>query len=646
MHKKTNQSDSFEFSSPGGFLQMSQSKRPAAAESAWAPYEVSLIHDHIVQFYESDEVLCRAVAGFLEPGFRAGNPMIVIATAEHRRAIAAGLQSRGLDVELALRDGRLSMLDARDTLAELMVGGLPHPDRFTRIMGHAIQSSRTGREHLPVLAFGEMVDILWRENNPEAAIRLEALWNESLKTCPLNLFCAYAMNGFFKEPAHRLAFERLCAQHSGVKFSTPSRSSAEPDRDVSDINVFEERSIALEKEIRRREQVERALLRALEEQRQSELNALLLAAAVESANDAIITKTLDGVITNWNPGAERVFGYTAEEVIGKPVTILMLEGHRDEELEILRKLRSGQRIDHYETRRVRKDGRIIDISLTVSPIRDNAGQIIGASKIARDITDRKRIEAERDLLLERERTARREAESARLEAERANRFKDDFLAVLSHELRTPLNAIVGWASILSSRRDEESLDRAVDVITRNADLQKRLIDDLLDMSRILTGKMTIKSDWVDLAAVLNGAVDTVRPAIAAKGINLTLELDPSVPLIRGDVDRLQQVLWNLLSNSVKFTPELGTIAVSTFKTGSSVEITVRDSGLGISPEFLPFVFERFRQGDASTTRRHGGLGLGLAVVQYLVHAHGGTVWANSEGEGRGATMIVRLPIGH
>jgi PAS domain S-box-containing protein len=625
---------------------MSQSNHPASRYSSRVPYGVSTVHDHIVQFYESEEVLCQAVSGFLQSGITAGNPMIVIATPEHQRAFAAELQSRGFDIESVVRDGRMCQLDAHHTLAELMVGDLPHTDRFMRIIGGALRSISSGREGMPVLAFGEMVDILWRGNNPEAAIRLEALWNELAKTCSFILFCAYAMNSFYKDPGDRHAFERICAQHSRVSSCKQAGLGTEPEGESVEINPLEERSIALEMEIRRRQQVEQALLRALEEQRKSELTGLLLAAAVESANDAVITKTLDSVITSWNPGAERIFGYTADEVIGKPVTILIPDGHKDEEQEILRKLRAGQRIDHYETQRVRKDGQIIDISLTVSPIRNKEGAIIGASKIARDITDRKRIEAERNLLLQRERAARQEAERAQREAEEANRLKDEFLAVLSHELRTPLNAILGWASILSSRKNDDSLDRAIDVITRNADLQKRLIEDLLDMSRILTGKMIIKSEWVDLQAVVNNAADTVRPAIAAKGIDLTLELDPSVSFIRGDVDRLQQVLWNLLSNSAKFTPEHGTIEVSSGKSGSSVEIAVRDSGRGISPEFLPYVFERFRQGDSSTTRRHGGLGLGLAVVRYLVEAHGGTVWASSEGEGRGTTVVVRLPVGH
>src|SRR5262249_5808010 len=233
----------------------------------------------------------------------------------------------------------------------------------------------------------------------------------------------------------------------------------------------------------------------------------------------------------------------------------------NEEPEILKKLRAGERIDHYETQRVRKDGRIIDISLTVSPIKDHGGRIVGASKIARDITERKRIEQERDELLSSEIGARAETEQARMDAENANRLKDEFLAVLSHELRTPLSPILGWATVLRSRNDEESVHRATEVIYRNAALQKRLIDDLLDMSRILSGKMVIKSEPVDLIAVLNAAVDTVRAAAIAKAITLETELEESARFINGDADRLQQVVWNLLSNSLKFTPAHGRVSL-------------------------------------------------------------------------------------
>jgi PAS domain S-box-containing protein len=255
----------------------------------------------------------------------------------------------------------------------------------------------------------------------------------------------------------------------------------------------------------------------------------------------------------------------------------------------------------------------------------------------RDITDRKQAEAERGELLERER-------SARLEAETANRLKDEFLATLSHELRTPLNAIVGWAAVLRGQALEPELRRAVDTIDRNARAQSQLIEDILDVSRIVTGKLTLEVRPVDLVTVVGAALESLRPSAEAKQIRVEVDLDPSLPPVTGDPGRLQQVVWNLLSNSIKFTPTGGTVAIAAHPDGRGVRLEVRDTGAGIPRDFLPHVFERFRQADASTTRAHGGLGLGLAIVRHLVELHGGTVEAESEGEGRGATFRVRLPL--
>lgn len=546
-----------------------------------------------------------------------------------------------------------------------------------------------------------------------------------------------------------------------------------------------------------------------------------LAAIVESSDDAIISKTLDGFITTWNTGAERIFGYTASEVIGRPVTILFPEDRLHEEPAILERLRNGQRIDHYETVRVRKDGTKLDISLTVSPVRDATGRIVGASKIARDITERKKAEAiqeeetrvlellkrtgdlissqlELPMLLQsvtdaatelsgaefgaffyksrteqgeelllytlsgapreafkdfnhpratplfgptfrgegpirlddvtrdprygqmpphhgmpkghlpvrsylavpvisRSRQAigglffghsqagvfserierivvgvaaqaavavdnarlyeemRRSAEerkslleaerAARADAERASLMKDEFLATLSHELRTPLSAILGWSQVLQMGDGEPvQLKEGLDTIVRNARVQSRLIDDLLDMNRIVSGKIRLDVQATDLAAVVEAAVDAVRPSADAKSIRLRRIVDPLAGPVSGDPARLQQVVWNLLTNAIKFTPKGGKINVLVERVNSHVEITVHDSGEGIAPELLAHVFDRFRQGDSSITRRHGGLGLGLSIVKQLVELHGGTVRAKSAGVGKGSTFIINLPL--
>jgi PAS domain S-box-containing protein len=728
-----------------------------ASEAATARHRAP-VHSHLVQFYRSEAYLAGAVSGFLAKGFRQGNPIIVIAARERHEAIANCLAARDIDVAPAISSKQFIQCDAYELLSSFMVSSMPDPDRFKATIGNIVDTAREGREDMSILAYGEMVDILWRRGQCEAAMRLEELWTEFISDLSIELFCAYAINAFRKEN-DRMGFEQICRAHSKV---LPIEGYLELTEDERLIRIasLEQRSIALEAEVKHRKEVENALRQVLRERRDSEnklrqtereLRSFLQGAAeglhwvgedglilwanqaeldllgyspdeyighnvrefhvdtdaiedmlgrlscgatisnrearlrhkdgsiryvlinsnvlwdggkflhtqcftrditdlkfaeavqpfyqsiVESADDAIVSKTLDGIVTSWNPGAERIFGYTAEEMIGSSILILIPTDRPDEESRILERLCRGERIDHFETQRVRKDGKTIDISLTVSPVKDRTGRIIGASKIARDITDKKLIEAELSNLLIKEQDARSEAESA-------SRLKDDFLAVLSHELRTPLNAIIGWTSILASHDEKEMVRHAIDVIHRNALVQKRLIEDLLDMSRILTGKLVIRTDHVDLGAVLAAALDSIRPAASAKTISIDVQVDPGVPRVIGDADRLQQVVWNLLSNSVKFTPAGGTIMTHVSNTDGGVAIEVKDSGQGISPAFVPFVFDRFRQAEQGTARQHGGLGLGLAVVRHLVELHGGTVAADSPGQGLGSTFTVRLPL--
>jgi PAS domain S-box-containing protein len=490
-----------------------------------------------------------------------------------------------------------------------------------------------------------------------------------------------------------------------------------------------------------------------------------LAAIVASSDDAIISKNLDGVIVTWNEGATRIFGYRPDEVIGRSITLLIPPDRQEEEPAILARLRRGERVDHYQTVRLRKDGSLVDISLTVSPLRNAAGEIVGASKIARDITQQKRAEEalrvsnerfrlmadsapvfiwiadhtkarnwfnkgwleftgrtadeeagfgwtqnvheddlarclqvygegfdsrrpfrseyrvrrangmarwiieqatplfegvggsfsgyigscvdfteSKQIQADREETLRAER-AAREEAERVGRLKDEFLATVSHELRTPLNAILGWASLL--RRLAPGSDdhtRGLQTIERNARVQGQIIADLLDMSRIISGKVQLDVQAIDLQDVINAALDAVKLSIEAKKLRLRVTLDARAGRLRGDPGRLQQVFWNLLTNAVKFTPSGGRIDVVMERVNSHVEVSIEDSGIGIKPEFLAFVFDRFRQADASTTRRHGGLGLGLSIVKHLIELHGGSVRVKSGGDGLGATFVIALPI--
>ncbi len=541
-----------------------------------------------------------------------------------------------------------------------------------------------------------------------------------------------------------------------------------------------------------------------------------LAAIVNSSEDAVVSKTLQGIVTSWNQAAERLFGFTAAEMIGQSILRIIPEELQYQEEEILRKIRSGERIERFETTRVHKDGRRLEISLTVSPVRDPQGTIIGAAKIAHDITARRAAEralreeatalqtlnelgqavasqldlerivqlvtdaatrltgaaygaffynilndagesywlytlsgasreafaqfpmprntevfsptfrgegvvrsddirkdprygkntpyqgmppghlavcsylavpvalhtgevigglflghpecgvfgerAERltlaiaaqasiamsnarmfSALREREESER----AARSEAERLSHLKDEFLATLSHELRTPLNAIQGWATLLL-RQNVTPADyrRGLETIDRNVRAQSQIINDLLDMSRIISGKIHLEVQSIQLHDVINAAIEAVRPTADSKRIRIQCILDSNIGLVRGDPNRMQQVLWNLLTNAVKFTPANGRIQIVLERVNSHVEISVEDTGIGIRPDFLPFVFDRFRQAEGNTARRYGGLGLGLSIVKNLVELHGGSVRVKSAGENQGSTFIVALPVSH
>jgi PAS domain S-box-containing protein len=385
---------------------------------------------------------------------------------------------------------------------------------------------------------------------------------------------------------------------------------------------------------------------------EADLLSRRLAAIVDSSDDAIVGKDLTSIITSWNHGAEKIFGYTAEEMIGTSIKRLIPADRQQEEDEILARLRRGDRFDHFETIRVTKDGRELDVSLTISPIKDASGKVVGASKIARDITQQKLA----DTAL---RQARKDAEEAntakarlleseqqaRAEAERASRMKDEFLATLSHELRTPLNAVLGWSTILrGTQQTDTQMAQGLDAIDRNARIQAQIIDDLLDMSRIISGKVRLDVQPLDLPAVVLEAIETIRAGASAKEIRLQTVIDPLNATILGDPNRLQQVFWNLLNNAIKFTPKGGRIQVLLQRINSHVDVSVVDTGEGISPDFLPYIFNRFQQADPSTTRKHGGLGLGLAIVKNLVELHGGTVRAKSGGIGKGSSFIVTLPL--
>jgi PAS domain S-box-containing protein len=366
------------------------------------------------------------------------------------------------------------------------------------------------------------------------------------------------------------------------------------------------------------------------DRRKAEETRSYLAAIVDSSDDAIISKNLDGIIQSWNTAAQRLFGYTAEEAVGRHVSILIPVDRSDEEDRIIARLRAGERVYHYDTVRVRSDGRRIDVSLTISPIRDDAGRLIGASKIVRDIADRKKAEQQvYELLTQLKETDRR---------------KDEFLATLAHELRSPLAPLTACLEILKRGcRGDASVRTSMETMDRQLGQMVRLVDDLLDVSRVTSNKLQLRRERVELASVIGQAVEVSRPLAAAAKHELSVTLPAEPVYLHADRDRLAQVFGNLLTNACRYTDPGGHIRVTAERHNGSVTVTVADDGIGIPPAKLSAVFEMFAQVQPDAERARGGLGIGLRVVKRLVELHGGTVHATSDGPGRGSAFVVRLP---
>lgn len=368
---------------------------------------------------------------------------------------------------------------------------------------------------------------------------------------------------------------------------------------------------------------------------------------VETVVDyAIFMLDPNGVVLTWNAGAERINGYAAQEIIGRHFSRFypgeaIASGWPEHELQ--QAAEHGRFED--EGWRLRKDGSRYWANVVITALRDQHGALHGFAKITRDLTERRRSQALEQAGLGREELLEAER-SARMEAQRAVRIKDDFLATLSHELRTPLSAIMGWVQVLRRSRElkEEDLQRGTDAIERNARAQVQLIDELLDLNRIISGRLRLDVQAASLKDAAEAAIESMTPAADAKNLRIERTLDPNAGPVSGDPDRLQQIIWNLISNAVKFTSKGGRVQIVLQRVDSHVELSVSDTGIGIAPEFLPHVFDRFSQEDSSASRHHNGLGLGLAIAKQLAELHGGTLRAQSDGVGLGASFTLSLPI--
>lgn len=359
------------------------------------------------------------------------------------------------------------------------------------------------------------------------------------------------------------------------------------------------------------------------EQSRAEEAQAHLAAIVDSSGDAIVSKDLDGMIRSWNGGAERIFGYGAEEMIGQPIARIIPPELQSEEQQILASIRRGERVENLETVRVSKDGGRIDVSLSISPVYNASGQVIGASKIARDVTESKRI--------------------ARALAE-ADRRKDQFLAMLAHELRNPLAALASGVELLALPNAPENLESTRGMLDRQTQHLKRLVDDLMDMSRISRGMVSLRPETLDARSVVERAVEAVRLSVGEQRHSLRIALDEQPLRVKADPTRLEQLVANLLTNAAKFTKPGGRIEVGAYRRDEAALFYVRDNGVGIAPELLPHIFDLFAQSEQSADRATGGLGIGLTLVKSIAELHGGTVEARSEGPGQGAEFRVILPL--
>ncbi len=378
-----------------------------------------------------------------------------------------------------------------------------------------------------------------------------------------------------------------------------------------------------------------ATLRDVTERRRVQINQSRLAAIINSSDDAIIAKRLDETITDWNPAAERLYGYTAAEVLGHSIDVIIPPERREENRELTGRVSDGQSVARFETVRVHKDGSRRDISLSVSPIRDQDGEVIGAAIIGHDISAQKRVEEQMQQALERQ-------QQAIDELKHINRLKSDFVSIVSHEFRTPLTGIMGFSEVLRDEQltPEEVIEYAAD-IHKDAERLARLINDMLDLDRLESGRISLQLEPVDVNAVVRDVAAQFRGFSAIHSIKLELEAD--LPMIRADRDKLTQALTNFVSNAIKYSPGGGDVWLSTRVTQNVAELTVRDPGMGIPSDALDVIFERYARVESAGARHIQGTGLGLPIVRQIARLHGGDAWAESE-LGRGSTFHLRLPL--
>ena len=557
--------------------------------------------EHFVQLYENDAFLENAVSGFVGAALNRGDAGIIIAKPEHRVAIEAKLLEQGLDPSC----DRFISLDAAETLSAFMVDGMPDAQLFEAHIGPLVERLTFGGRGLH--AFGEMVGVLWLEGKRQAAIRLEELWNELGKKHRFALYCAYPLHGC---AGHHDDFVNVCSCHTRV---IPAESYGEltnSDDQRRAITVLQQRAQSLEAEIAHRKEIEKVL-----SARERELTDFF-----ENATEGIHRVGPDGRIIWANRAELSLLGYSKHEYVGH----FIQEFHVDQPVidEMLAKLRAGESLYNFQARLRCKDGSIRHVLVNSNTCFED-GEFAYTRCFTRDITDR--VKAEESLI-------------------ELDQRKDEFLATLAHELRNPLAPISNALQMMRlAGAQDQTTEEARAIIERQVRQMVRIVDDLLDVSRITRGKLELRKQPVELSEVLKCAVETSQPFIDAMQHQLLIKI-PSSPIhLMGDATRLAQVFANLLNNSAKYMDRGGQIELIVEERAHDVVVSVQDSGIGIPPDALPHIFGMFHQVNHALERAQGGLGIGLTLVRKLVELHGGEIAAYSDGVGKGSRFVVTLP---
>lgn len=566
-------------------------------------------HTHSVQFYSDDPFLIDALSRFMGAALGAGDAGVVIATESHRSQLAVRLAERGVDVNLAVEQGRYIALDAAQTLAQFMDNGFPDEERFAQVIGGVISRAKaaTGLAQNRASLFGEMVALLWGEGKTEAALRLEQLWNQIAQSHSFSLVCAYPLAHFYRADQSE-EFLKVCAEHSAVIPAEDYTLAGEDER-YRIIAYWQQRAQALDA--------------AAVAHHQADADARKLAAIVESSDDGIVSKDLKGIVTSWNAAAERIFGYKAEEMIGHSILkIIPPELHPDEDM-ILGKISRGERLDHFETVRMHKSGRRIHVSITVSPIRDAAGRVIGAAKIARDITERVNTEQ-----------ALRRTEKLAATGQLA--------ASIAHEINNPMQALANLLSLISYKT---SLDENTRNLCALADSElhrmAHITRQMLSFYRETAVPVPLK-----LTEVMEDVLDLFAQRLNSNGIKVERRYD-LIPEVHAYPVEMRQLFANLIGNAIEAMETRGRIVIHLAAgrewAGSrrGVRITIADNGSGISPDARERIFEPF-----FTTKAERGTGLGLWVASGIVSKHSGSIRVHTSfGKSRHGTVFsIFLPL--